>query len=133
MIVTLDTNVLVSGVVFRGVPAQIIDAAIDRRFTLALSPEILTEFRSVLRRPKFGLAADAVDLFIRDIELHADVVYPEIVHHVVTADPDDNKVIDCAVEAVADLIVSGDAHLLDRETVHNIRVVTPKEFLSMIR
>lgn len=130
MIATIDTNVLVSGTLFRGVPGNVIDAAIDRRFTLALSREILTEFRTVLLRAKFGLSAEAVDVYVRDLESHAVVLNPTRRHHIVTADPDDNMVVDCAVEAAADIIVSGDAHLIDLRIVEGIQVVTPADFLE---
>mgnify|MGYP006310416445 CR=1 FL=1 len=95
MIVAIDTNVLVSGTVFRGIPGKIIDAAIDRTFTLALSPT---------KR-----------------------------HSIIANDPDDNAVIDCAVEATADYIVSGDAHLTELAQVKGIPVVTPAQFVEQFK
>lgn len=133
MIATLDTNVLVSGTVFGGVPGSIVNAAIDRRFTLALSPAILSEYESVLSRSKFGLAAEAVEVLVRDMESHAFVVYPTQRHHIVTEDPDDDAIIDCAVEAKADVIVSGDGHLTELEQIEGIPVVTPAKFIEMIK
>ena len=100
MIATLDTNVLVSGTVFGGIPGSIIDAAVDRRFTLALSPAILSEYENVLSRSKFGLVVEAVKVLVRDIESHAFMVYPTKMYQIVAEDPDDDAIIDCAVEAV---------------------------------
>lgn len=132
MIATLDTNVLVSGTLFGGVPGTIIDASIDRRFTLALSPAILDEYEKVLSRSTFGLAEAAVEILVRDMESHAFVVYPLRRHYILHDDPDDNAIIDCAVEAAADVIVSGDRHLTELEKIEGTPVIMPREFAGMI-
>lgn len=133
MIATLDTNVLVSGTLFGGIPGKILDAAIDRRFTLALSHEILSEYQAVLSRRKFRLPSEAIQLLVRDLESLALIAAPRIRHHMVIDDPDDNVIIDCAVEVKADLIVSGDVHLKALESVQGIPIVPPAEFEPMIR
>ena len=132
MIVTLDTNVLISATVFGGIPGRIIDAVIDRRFVLALSPAILHEYREVLSRSKFGIGADAVEMLTRDLEAHATIVHPTKRHAIVADDPDDNAIIDCAVEAKAEVIVSGDNHLTSLGEVERIQIVTPGQFVEMI-
>ncbi|MFP4377166.1 MAG: putative toxin-antitoxin system toxin component, PIN family [Spirochaetales bacterium] len=133
MIATLDTNVLVSGTVFGGVPGSIINAAVDRRFILALSPAVLHEYEGVLYRSKFGLLPEAVELLVRDMESHAHIVHPTKKHQIVADDPDDDVVVDCAVEAKADVIVSGDSHLIGLRQVEGIPVITPAEFLEMLK
>jgi putative PIN family toxin of toxin-antitoxin system len=133
VIATLDTNVLVSGTVFGGVPGSIINAAVDRRFILALSPTILHEYGNVLFRSKFGLLPEAVELLVRDMESHALIVYPTKKHQIVADDPDDDAVVDCAVEARADVVVSGDSHLTGLRQVEGIPVVTPAAFLQMLK
>lgn len=133
MIATLDTNVLVSGTVFGGAPGSIINAAVDRRFILALSPTILHEYEDVLSRSKFGLLPEAVELLVRDMESHALIVYPTKKHQIVADDPDDDAVVDCAVEAGADVIVSGDSHLTGVRQVEGIPVVTAAAFLEMLK
>lgn len=133
MIATLDTNVLISGTVFGGIPGSIINAAVDRRFILAVSPAILHEYEGVLSRRKFGLVAEAVELLVRDIESHALIVYPRKKHRIVLEDSDDDAVIDCAVEARADVIVSGDSHLTELIHVEGIPVVTPARFIEILK
>jgi hypothetical protein len=133
MIATLDTNVLISGTLFGGLPGRIVDAAVDRRFTLALSPAILAEYEGVLLRAKFCLNPAAVEVLVRDMEAHALLVYPRTPHELVLSDTADNAIIDCAVEAKADVIVSGDAHLKDLQETAGIPVVTPARFVEMIR
>lgn len=132
MIATLDTNVLVSGTLFSGVPGHIIDAAVDRRFTLALSPAILHEYANVLSRDKLGLSADAVAVLVGDMESHSLIVYPTNAHQIVAEDPDDDAIIDCAVAASADIIVSGDRHLIDLKEIQGIPVITPAMFAEKI-
>lgn len=132
MIATIDTNVLVSGTLFGGVPGRIIDAAVDRRFTLVLSPSILDEYENVLSRSKFGLAAEAVEILVRDMESHALVVYPTKAHQIVDEDPDDDAIVDRAIEAKVDVIVSGDGHLTGLKQIDGIRIVTPAKFIEMI-
>jgi len=131
MIVTIDTNVLISGTVFRGLPGRIIEAAIDHRFTLVLSPSILREFRNVLSRQKFGFHPDVVEALAQDLEAHSVMVYPKQRHQVVIDDPDDDAIIDWAVEANADHIVSGDAHLTTLGTIKGISILTPAQFVEI--
>lgn len=133
MIVTFDTNVLVSGAVFRGVPGRILAASVDHRFTLVLSPPILQEFRDVLSRNKFGFNPDVVEAVTRDLESHSVIAYPKKLHHVVMDDLDDTAVIDCAVEANAEYIVSGDEHLTALGTIERISVVTPIQFVQIAK
>jgi putative PIN family toxin of toxin-antitoxin system len=132
MIATLDTNVLLSGTLFGGIPGSIVDAAVDRRFILALSPAILAEYEGVLLRAKSALDRAAVEVLVRDMEAHALLVYPGKTHDIISRDTADNAIIDCAVEAKADAIVSGDAHLWELKTIAGIEVVTPARFLKML-
>ena len=67
MIATVDTNVLVSGVFFGGVPGTIVTAARKGVFTLSMTPLLLSELREVFSRPKFGLTSDAIQLLMDGI------------------------------------------------------------------
>ncbi len=132
MIVTLDTNVLISGFLFDGPPSEIVEAAIAGTYTLAVSPAILSELEGVLSRSKFGLDPYAVHMLVRDLESAAVVIHPKIAHHLIIEDPSDNAIVDCAVETQADYIVSGDHHLLSLETAHGIPVFSPAKFLEIL-
>lgn len=98
---------------------------------MALSPAILREYEDVLLRGKFGFNVEAVEVVARDMEAHAVIVYPTKRHTIVAEDPDDNAIIDCAVEANADYIVSGDAHLTELGQVEGIAVVAPARFAEL--
>jgi predicted nucleic acid-binding protein len=97
---------------------------------LVTSNAILDEFVGVLRQ-KFGVseknARDAA-AFVRSA---AEVVHPPIVLSEVDADPDDNRILECAVWAEADLIVTGDkAHLQALKTFRGIAIVRPRQFME---
>ena len=132
MIVTVDTNVLVSGVFFGGIPGRIVEAARKGTFTLVMSPLLLSELRLVISRTKFGLDPDAIELLMADIEASVTIVYPRKRHKAVAADPDDDAVADCAIESRSGYIVSGDPHLTDMGAVEGIPVLTPRQFADLL-
>ena len=133
MIAALDTNVLISGLLFGGVPGGVVEAAIEGLYTLALSPATLGELEGVLLRSKFGLDAETVHTLVREMEAVGMVCYPRKNHAIVADDPADNAVIDCAVEANAQYVVSGDQHLLSLGLAAGIPIVTPAKFRGIIR
>ena len=99
---------------------------------MAVSPAVLTEFERVLSRGKFGLDPYTVHVLVRDLESAAVVVYPKKTHHLIVEDPADNAIIDCAVAAKADYMVSGDRHLLSHERAEGIPVLSPARFLEIL-
>ena len=129
---TLDTNVLISGLLFNGLPRQLLRQAISGKFSFVLSVAILEELEDVLRRPKFGLPPEFVQIVARELEATATLVYPTSRHKAVKSDPKDDMIVDCGVEGHCDYIVSGDNHLLSLIEVEGIPVVTPTEFLSKL-
>lgn len=133
MRVVLDTNVLVSAVVFGGPPGRIIGFASQGRLRLVLSPATIDEFRRVLRG-KFRFPDAAVyraETLLRKVSLP--VVEPEVSVDVLRDDPDDNRVLEAAIAGSADCIVSGDRHLLELESFRGIPILTPREFLGPVR
>jgi uncharacterized protein len=133
VIVTVDTNVIVSGVFFGGTPGKIVTAAREGVFTLAMTPLLLSELRRVVSREKFGLHPDAIELLMADMEACAMVVYPRKLHQVVSRDSDDDAVVDCAVESGSSYIVSGDSHLTETDVIEGVSVITPKRFVELLK
>ncbi len=130
----LDTNVLVSALISPGGgSAQLLLELRSGAFELIVSPLLLAELREVLRRDKFRryvseAEADAyVELIRIESVIHAD---PAPSPKPLSADSDDEYLIDLARDAQADAIVSGDAHLLDLRAV--IPAMTPAEFLELL-
>jgi putative PIN family toxin of toxin-antitoxin system len=129
----LDTNVLVAAFQFPG-------GVCDKAFSLCLSgfanlvtsDPLLDEFEGVLRE-KFGVSvrdARNAKAFVRSV---AEVVHPTIVLAEVENDPDDNRILECAVWAEADLIVTGDrAHLQPLRIFRGIPIVSPREFVESL-
>ncbi len=125
---TVDTNIFVSALLRDGPPRRCIEAAIEGKYILALSQPILDELRNVLLRRKFGFAPDYIDILLQDLISIAHLYYPPVGHGIVMRDPDDNIIVDCAVESRSAYIVTGDNDLLVLEKVKGIPVVTPAEF-----
>jgi putative PIN family toxin of toxin-antitoxin system len=123
--IVLDSNVIISGFLFGGHPARLLEHALDGSVQCFISLPILDEVRDVLQRPKFGLSSDQALALTEQLHDLCEVVMPKKRLRVVTADPDDNAVLECAVEAEADLIVSGDSHLLDLATWGGMRILSP--------
>lgn len=130
MRIVLDTNVLVSGIFFGGVPGQILEAWRDRQIQLVLSPQILEEYYRVGRELAEKYVGVDLNPFLELLAVHADVVEAPELTEKVCADPDDDKFLACALASGAEAIVSGDRHLLDRSGWRGIRVVTPRQFFD---
>jgi putative PIN family toxin of toxin-antitoxin system len=136
--VVLDTNQFVSSVLVRqGMPAQVIDAWRRREFLLITSPSIIAEIRATLHYPrirrKYPITDEDVERLIALLEQDALVVPGETdVSSAIPADPTDDMVLACAIEGRADLIVSGDHHLLDLGEYQGIPILTAHAFLEQL-
>ncbi|TVP60767.1 MAG: putative toxin-antitoxin system toxin component, PIN family [Gemmatimonadales bacterium] len=130
MRVVLDTNVVISGVFFGGLPRRILQAWRDRRVHIVVSPEILDEYQRVGRR--LGQRFDGVDLqpFLQLLGVHGELVEAPALGESVTQDEDDEKFFACALAAGVGFIVSGDSHLLESSGWNGIEVVTPSDFVE---
>jgi putative PIN family toxin of toxin-antitoxin system len=123
--VVFDSNVIISGFLFGGHPARLLGHALASSIHAFTSLPILDEVRDVLQRPKFGLSSEQALSFIEELHELCDVVTPTRSVRAISADPDDNIILECAQEAHATLIVSGDSHLLDLGRWKAIDILTP--------
>lgn len=128
--VVLDTNVLISGVLFGGKPRRIIESVVKGKIKVYLSPVILDEFKDVIARPKFGLGDETSFEITREIEDIFLFVFPKIVIERIKDDPDDNAILECALAADAEYIVTGDPHLLSLDSFKGMQILTPATFLT---
>lgn len=129
--VVIDTNVFVSSF-FGGTPRRIIAPWKSGTVTLCLSRPILREYVEVLRR--LGLEdqrelGELLHLLARGVHTVFTVKTPKL--HVVQADPEDDKFIECAVALTAEFVISGDRELTAIKEYFGIRIVTPAQFLSV--
>ncbi len=129
MKVVLDTNVLISGIFFSGLPAKILQAWRFEKFQLAVSIEILEEYLSVAERLTARYAAVEYQGVLGLIVQNAELVQAWGLQGPVCEDPDDDKFLACAVTAKAEIIVSGDKALLKASGYRDVQVATLKEFI----
>jgi uncharacterized protein len=130
--VLCDTNVLVSAFIAGGPPSRVIEAALDGRIELVLADPVLEELNRVLRL-KLGFQSERIG----EIEaLLAELAVTRVeaagtAAAAVTGDPDDDVVLACAVEAGAQILVSGDRrHLLPVGEYRSVRIITPQALLA---
>ena len=132
----LDTNVVVSGLLWKASPRQVLDAARDKRLSLYTSSLLLDELAEVLSRahlaPMITTNRSSPAFLMRHYAMLAQVVTPARIGRVVTEDVDDDAVLACALAAQADWIVSGDAHLLNLKHYQGMRIMDAAEALRSL-
>ena len=131
MTATLDTNVLMSGIFFGGVPGRVLEAWRDGRFKWVVTDDIIDEYREVSERLHLKIPRVDPREWIELIEDEAASILPERLKEPVCDDPDDDKSVACALGAGA-TIVSGDHHLLDVNGRNGLCVKKPRDFLDDI-
>jgi len=134
--VVFDTNTLISGLLWDGNEARVIEKAENKEIRLFISPEMIEELEKVLKREKFCKKLEGkeytVDKAVSKIALIATLIKPTRKINVIKEDPEDNRVLECAVSAKVDIIVSGDSHLLDLKDYSGIDIITASEFIKHI-
>ncbi|MFZ2653961.1 MAG: putative toxin-antitoxin system toxin component, PIN family [Victivallales bacterium] len=128
--IVLDTNVTISGILFGGIPRSILDMLISKRHDFFLSMPIIEEIREVLNRPKFGFDNGNALLVVEELHSTCAIVKPAKAINFIIDDPDDDKILECAVEADADIIISGDSHLLSLGSYKGIKILSPRQFIQ---
>lgn len=132
MKVILDTNVIVSGIFWKGVSEKVLYALADDKFKLVISSGIITEIIKTLTNFKIKLSFDEILLWLSILLWKAELVEPEERVDVIKDDPDDNKFIEAAIEGNADYIVSQDKHLLNIKEYQGIKIILPEEFVKIL-
>lgn len=133
--VVIDTNVVISAVVLKhGNPARIIESLARGNFENYVSPAIIDEIRSILERPNIRRYAsyEYRKFFFENFLAYSILVLPQFEEKAVIEDESDDKFINCALTANAN-IVSGDRHLLDIRKYKSVSILSPKEFLRVLK
>ena len=132
MNVVLDTNVVLSGLLFGGVPGRILTAWSEGAYTWVVSPPILQEYRRVGVALAKGRTAvlEPLDTLFALVTVHATLVNPPPLHEPVSEDPDDDMFLAAALAGHAHVVVSGDKHLLRVSGWQGIEVCKPRTFLD---
>jgi putative PIN family toxin of toxin-antitoxin system len=128
--VSLDTNILVSALGWRGKPHGILEKAIDGDVELFISYSQFEELSRVLDYPKFGFTEEQKSRFKALISAIATFVQPTTELDIVKDDPSDNRILECALVAKVDVIISGDEHLLSLGRLGRTKIMTASNFLK---
>ena len=134
MRVVLDTNVLISGIFFGGIPSRILDAWAMDRFSVYASPLILEEYLRVINRMRSTQAQKAVvDQWSAMLPKICHMIPDQRLPHAVSRDPSDDKFIACATGAKAGYLVTGDLDLKTIRWEADFKIVSPAPFFKILK
>ena len=133
--VVMDTNIIVSSLLIReGNPALIFKMFLWGEIENAITTEILAEVKEVFSRQKITKRMSLVkrEFILNSLEEFSKKITPGLKLEEIKEDPDDNKILECAVAAAVEYIISGDDHLLKKKEFRGIKIVSPAEFLKLM-
>ena len=127
MVITFDTNVLLSATLWDGSVAQkLLFDLIRQRIKIYSTTEILSEYQEILRRD-FNFSDEEISEIMEKVLAFVTLVSPQTKIKAVKDDPDDDKIIECALESQSKYIITYDKHLLNLKEFRGIRVIKPEE------
>ncbi len=127
-----DTNILVSAWFGEGNESKLIESVEEGFIHGYSSKQLIEELCITLRYPKFNLSQDEVESIRSYYLLLFKIASPKQAINIILEDPGDNMVLECALEAEADYIVSGDHHLLNVGEFRGVKIVTAAELLKIL-
>ena len=132
----IDTNVLLSGLLWHGPPHALLEQVRAGTVSMVSSPALLAELANVIGRAKFDAILTRTNTSrersLAEVRRLAEVIDPPPLPHPVCRDPDDDQVLALAIAAKVDLIVSGDNDLLSMKSFEGIVIVAPAQAISFI-
>lgn len=127
--VVIDTNVVVSAALTRaGLPAAVMDLVADGQIVACFSPAILEEYREVLSRARIGIDLAQAELLLELLSSVGVLVHPVAALNI-TPDPDDDMFIECAEEAGADFLITGNSRHFPHQ-YKTTEILTPRAFME---
>ncbi len=132
MRVVFDTNVLISATLWDGSVAQkLLFKLLQPSSRIFSSVEILSEYQKVLNRD-FDYSGSEITYILEKILSFVTLIKPVAKVNVVKENPDDNKIIECALASSSEYVITYDKHLLNLKEFQGIKIATPEEFLRVI-
>ena len=129
--VVIDTNVIVSALLFGGKPGELITLWQNNTIEPIVSRDVVDEYIRVLAYPKFELAEKEIRfLLYRQLLPYFEIVETSQGEIIIPNDPSDDKFIQCALAGNAKVIVSGDIHLLSLKVYQDIHILSPAQFME---
>lgn len=134
MRIVIDNNIFISGIFWQGPPNKIIKLVEKGYFDIYSSSKILEELFNVLERKKFDSLFEEAqttrsEVFLKILEL-VKIISPIKNLNIIKDDPDDNRILECALTGSASFIISGDNHLLKLKSFQNILILNPRQFCN---
>ncbi len=129
--VVIDTNVVISALLFGGIPGILIELWKNGRIKPLISREIIDEYLKVLTYPKFSLSEEEINYILyREILPFFEVISVKHKPPIIKEDPSDDIFIQCAQTGKVRVIISGDQHLLSLTSYKEIKILSPSQFLE---
>lgn len=133
MVIVLDTNVLVSGLISsHGPPAIILDRILSKEICIAYDTRILSEYEEVLSRPKFSIKFEEMDAILEDLESSGIEVFPPPLPQTLP-DPSDQKFLEVALASEAQALITGNLKDFPPKLRHGVLVQNPRSFMDTLR
>ena len=134
MKITLDTNVLISSTMWdNSVAFKLLKKLIENEEEIFTTADILDEYQKVLKRDfKYTkeetdkISTEVIIRFLKIVEINERI-------DEIKEDPTDNKILECAVESNSEYILSYDKHLLNIKEFRGIKIITPEEYLEILK
>jgi putative PIN family toxin of toxin-antitoxin system len=131
--VVFDTNVIVSAALYeKSLPALLLSLGLEDKVRFFVSPALLNEYEAVLKRPRFKLGHGEITELMGKINRKALIVTPAKRLKIIKEDEPDNRVLECAIKAKADFIITGNKRHFPFEEFKGSKIVTPREFINSI-
>ncbi len=132
-----DTNVLISGVLWRGIPFLLLSMAEAGNLTIYSSEDIMSEIRRVLHYPKLRKYIDrkrtSPEELFQKIESLCTLIRVDERVFGVCSDRDDEKFLSCAISACVNILVSGDSDLLSMKQYQTVNIMKAEKFYSTLK
>jgi putative PIN family toxin of toxin-antitoxin system len=133
MRIVMDTNVLVSAFGWDGNERTVLLETLSGEHDLLISADIITEFIHVFSYKKFShIPVEKICHFLEIMMETSVLIDVKTRISIVKGDPEDNRILECAVDGNADYIVSGDKHLLDLKVYKGIEILNARSFLEIV-
>ena len=130
-IAVLDTNIYVSATFWSGKPYLVVQKAINQDIITFISQNIIKELRRVLARD-FNIQKGDIEEVVNAVLFFTHLIKPKETVSVIKDDPDDDRILECALACKANFIVTQDKHLLKLKEFKKIKIVSAKQFLDLV-
>ena len=130
MKITVDTNVIISALGWNGPEYKLMELVFDEKINMVISTQILEEFIGIAKSDKFDFSDEEIDEFSEALLNTGKIIFPDENISRIKEDPQDNRVLECALAGNVNYIITGDKHLLKLKEFEGIRIINASKFLK---